>query len=46
MQPRAQALDDPGVTLTGSDRWGQSRALSTSKWCLDVQCGRSVRDPI
>jgi len=21
-------------------------ALATSKWCLDVQCGRSVRDPI
>jgi hypothetical protein len=25
MQPRAQALVDPGVTLTGSDRQGQSR---------------------
>src|SRR5207247_1544185 len=35
-----------GSTLSGSDRWGLSRASSTSTWCLDVQCGRSVRDPI
>ena len=35
-----------GSKLSGSDRWGLSRAPSTSKWCLDVQCGGSVRDPI
>jgi hypothetical protein len=35
-----------GSKLSGSDRWGLSRASSTSTWCLDVQCGGSVRDPI
>jgi len=35
-----------GRNLSGSDSWGQSRALATSTRCLDVQCGRSVRDPI
>jgi hypothetical protein len=32
--------------LTDSDSRGQSRASATSTRCLDVQCGRSVRDPI
>src|SRR5256885_5533083 len=26
-----------GSTLSGSDRWGLSRASSTSTWCLDVR---------
>jgi hypothetical protein len=45
MQPRAQALVDPGVNSPGRTAGASRVALATSKWCLDVQCGRSVRDP-
>jgi hypothetical protein len=43
MQPRAQALVDPGVNSPGRTAGASRVALATSKWCLDVQCGRSVR---
>src|SRR6266516_3922321 len=46
MQPRAQALVDPGAGSPGRTAGASRVALATSKWCLDVQCGRSVRDLI
>jgi hypothetical protein len=39
MQPRAQALVDPGVNSPGRTAGASRVALATSKWCLDVQCG-------